>query len=204
MLLPIKFQNNRVWEKETEMNSSIEIMVNEHKYIKRLLKVVRKASLDIFNGGQVNVDDFEDIIDFIRTYADKHHHGKEEKFLFEEMINNLGPLADKLITHGMMVEHDLGRLYISDAHEALDKVRKGDDESKLDLVANVMGYAYLLNRHIDKEDTVVYPFAEKQLSKEIMEKVNDDSAQLEEEALEKGTQKYYIEMLERLEKDYLS
>ena len=120
------------------------------------------------------------------------------------MINHLGPLADKLITHGMLVEHDLGRLYMSDAHAALDKIREGDQESKLDLVANVMGYAYLLNRHIDKENSVVFNFAEKQLPKEILEQVDAASHKFEEEALEKGTQKYYIDMLERLEAKYLS
>lgn len=185
------------------MNTSIEIMVEEHKYIKRLLKVARQASLNIFNGGEVDIVDFEDMIDFVRNFADKHHHGKEEKFLFAEMINHLGPLADKLITHGMLVEHDLGRLYMNEAHEALDKVREGDLESKLDLVANVMGYVYLLNRHIDKEDSVVYTFAERQMPKEVMDQVNKDSNKFEEEALEKGTQKYYMEMLERLEVKYL-
>ncbi|NLJ89344.1 MAG: hemerythrin domain-containing protein [Clostridiales bacterium] len=185
------------------MRNSIEIMIEEHTYIKRLLKVIRKASLDIFNGGKVDADDFEDMIDFVRNYADKHHHGKEEKFLFVEMIDHLGPLANKLITHGMLVEHDLGRLYMSDAHDALDKVREGNEESKLDLVANVMGYAYLLNRHIDKENTVVFTFAEKQLPKVILEKVDASSHRFEEEAMEKGTQKYYIDMLERLEAKYL-
>ncbi len=184
------------------MKNSLDLLVEEHKNIKRVLKVIRKASLDIFNGGEVDAQDFEDMIDFVRNYADKHHHGKEEKFLFAEMINNLGPLADKLITHGMLVEHDLGRLYMNDAHEALDKVREGDNESKLDLVANVMGYAYLLNRHIDKEDSVVFTFAQKQMPKEVMEKVDADSHKFEEEALEKGTQKYYNDMINRLEAKY--
>ena len=184
------------------MNTSIEIMVEEHKYIKRLLKVARQACLDIFNGGEVDIVDFEDMIDFVRNFADKHHHGKEEKFLFAEMVNHLGPLADKLITHGMLVEHDLGRLYMNEAYEALDKVREGEQESKLDLVANVMGYVYLLNRHIDKEDSVVYTFAERQMPKEVMDQVNEDSNKFEEEALEKGIQRHYIDMLERLEIKY--
>lgn len=155
------------------MNSSIEIMVVEHEYIMRLIKVIRQVSLNIFNGEQVDCDDFEEIIDFIRNFADKHHHEKEEKFLFVEMKKNIGPVADKLITHGMLVEHDLGRLYINDAHIALEKVRQGDDDSKLDLVANVMNYGYLLIRHI------------------------------EEESKEKGIQKHYISILHRLEEKYL-
>ena len=186
------------------MNSSIKIMVEEHGYIKRLIKVIRQASLDVFNGGEADLDDFEDIIDFVRTFADDHHHGKEEKFLFVEMKNHLGPAADKLITHGMLVEHDLGRLYMNDARAAIDRIREGDEDSHLDLVSNVMNYGYLLTRHIDKEDTVVYPFAEKQLSQEIMAQVNADSEKFESEAQDKGVQKYYLDMLEKLENKYLN
>lgn len=183
--------------------NSIEIMVQEHVYIKRMIKVIRKACLDIFHGGEVDYNDFVTIIDFIRSYADKHHHGKEEKILFDEMTKKLGTVAEKLITHGMLVEHDLGRLYISDAEAALEKIKAGEEESKLDLVSNMMGYGYLLTRHIDKEDGVVYTFGEKNLSKESKEKVNLDSEKFEKEATEKGTQKYYIDFLESLEEKYL-
>ena len=31
---------------------------------------------------EYDIDDFPRIIDFVRTYADKHHHGKEEDILF--------------------------------------------------------------------------------------------------------------------------
>lgn len=185
------------------MNSSIEVMVEEHEYIIRLIKVIRQASSNIFNGGEVDCEDFEEIIDFIRNFADKHHHGKEEKILFEEMKKHLGAAADKLITHGMLVEHDLGRLYINDAHEALEKVRQGDADSKLDLIAHLMNYGYLLIRHIGKEDTIVYPFAEKNLAEEVMDKVNVDSRKFEETAKEMGIQKHYIEILHRLEEKYL-
>lgn len=185
------------------MNTSIEIMVKEHKYIIRLLKVVKKASLNILNGADVDFDDFEDIIDFVRNFADKHHHGKEEKFLFDEMKTHIGPLADKLITHGMLVEHDLGRLYMNDANDALERIRQGDSDSRLDLIANVMNYGYLLNRHIEKEDSLIYPFGEKHLSEEVMNKINEDSMKFEEEAKLKGTQKYYIDMVKRLEDKYL-
>lgn len=183
--------------------NSIEIMVEEHKYIKRMIKVIRQVSLEIMDKKEVDYNDFDLIIAFVRKYADQHHHGKEEKFLFDQMKNHLGPAADKLITNGMLVEHDLGRLYMSDASEALAKVKEGNEESKLDLIANVMAYGYLLTRHIGKEDTIVYTFAEKHLAEEIMNKVNDDSKKFEEEAKAKGTQKYYIDLLEKLEKKYL-
>ena len=38
---------------------------------------------------------------------------------------------------------------------------------KLTIISNGHAYCMLLRRHIEKEDTVVYPFAKKHLSEEI-------------------------------------
>ncbi|NLP34772.1 MAG: hemerythrin domain-containing protein [Clostridiales bacterium] len=183
--------------------NSIELMVEEHKNIIRMLTVVRQASYGILKGDEICYEDFEQMIDFIRNYADVHHHGKEEKFLFKEMVDNLGPLADKLVTHGMLVEHDWGRLFIHELSNALEQVKRGDEMSKIDVIANAIGYANHLQRHIEKEDSVVYPFAERKLSAEIMERVEKASWEFEKDAEEKNIPSYYLELLENLEKKYL-
>jgi hemerythrin-like domain-containing protein len=183
--------------------NSIKLMMEEHQNILRMLAVVRKACYGILKGEEINYDDFDQMIDFIRSYADAHHHGKEEKFLFKEMVDNLGPLGNKLITHGMLIEHDSGRLFISELKDALARVNNGDEMSKLDVIANAISYTHLLKRHIDKEDSVVYTFAERQLAPEILEKVNQQTITFETEAENKSTQKYYTELLETLENKYL-
>lgn len=190
--------------KDWRMDSmnSIELMMEEHQYILRMLEVVRKACYKILHGEDIDYEDFDLMIDFIRSYADAHHHGKEEKLLFQEMVTHLGSLGNKLITHGMLVEHDSGRLFIQELKEALDRVKNGDEESKLDVIANAISYTHLLQRHISKEDTVVYLFAQKQLSPEIISKVNSDTVEFEKAANEKGTQTYYQNLVETLEKKY--
>ena len=85
----------------------------EHKNILRIIKVVRKVCFNIMKGTEINYKDLEDIIEFIRNYADSHHHKKEEDILFNRITENLGQLGEKLVKHGMLVEHDYGRLYIS-------------------------------------------------------------------------------------------
>lgn len=179
--------------------NSIELMVEEHKYILRMLAVVRKAAYKVLQGADINYVHFNQMIDFIRIYADSHHHGKEEKILFKEMVENLGALGNKLITHGMLVEHDYGRLYIGELEQALDRVKNGDDESKLDVISNAISYTNLLKRHIDKEDNVIYTFANKQLSSDIINKVNIQSEEFEKKATEDGLQDKYLKLLENLE-----
>ncbi|KHD37491.1 hemerythrin [Clostridium acetobutylicum] len=180
----------------------IALMIDEHKSIKRMLKVIRKICFGIMNGKEVEYEDFENIIDFVRNYADKHHHGKEEKFLFNRMVDEIGGAAEKLVKYGMLVEHDFGRLYMRDLEEALNKLKNGDSEAKLDVIANAVGYTNLLNRHIDKEDNVAYSFAKRELSEETLNEINKECFEFEEETNKEGIQNKYAKILEALEKKY--
>ena len=132
--------------------NAISLMVEEHKNIKRVLKVIRKLCVKILNGETVNYKAFNMIVDFVRNYADSHHHSKEEDILFKKMSEELGEEIAKGPIYGMFADHDMGRLYIRKLVEALDKVKKGDEDSKVDVIANAISYTDLLYRHIDKED----------------------------------------------------
>ncbi len=177
----------------------IEVMVEEHKYIKRMLAVMRKYCYKVMKGEQVQYGDFFKMIDFVRNYADKHHHGKEEKLLFDRMMNELGRPAEMLVRHGMLVEHDLGRLHMQELEAALKKVMDGDDEARLDVIANAISYTHLLHRHIDKEDGVVYKYAQNNLVKETMDELNAEGEHLEQEAEREHIQERYINLVAELE-----
>ncbi len=181
----------------------IELMVFEHTIIKRILRVVQNIAYKVLKGDDINFEDFEKIIDFIRNYADSHHHAKEEKFLFNRMEEEVGPVATKLIKHGMLVEHDLGRLFIQDLEIALEKVKLGDDFEKINVIANAVGYVNLLDRHIDKEDSVVYVFARNHLKETTIEEINLTCKVHEYECEAKGVQNKYITLVEELEVKYL-
>ena len=186
------------------MNRSIAIMEEEHSNINRALAVVRKICLQLMGGAEVPDSDLRQIIDFIRGYADKHHHGKEEKFLFPVMVEKMGPVADKLVTHGMLVEHDLGRADVLALETALNEYQKTPTpELKLDILSYAMAYAHLLQLHIEKEHSVVYHFAERSLSTEDFQVINDKSEVYEAEKKKEGVQDKYLNALEILEKKYL-
>lgn len=183
--------------------NSVTIMMHEHQYILRMVKVVRKACYNVMNGAEIDYDDFADMISFVRGYADKHHHAKEEKIMFKQMTDHLGKIGDNLIRHGMLVEHDLGRLFMKELEESLERVRAGDNESKLDVIANAISYTHLIKRHIDKEDQLVYCYGERNLPEDIMIKVNQDTMDFETNSTDNGIQKKYMSVLSRLEEKYL-
>lgn len=183
--------------------NGIQLMVEEHKTIKRMLEVIRSYCLRIINGKEVEGQDVFKMIDFVRSYADKHHHGKEEDLLFKFMTEELGSTAEKLVRNGMLVEHDLGRLYMRELEEATEKMIEGDEEAKVDVIGHAMSYYHLLQRHIDKEDGMVYKYGEDNLSKETLERVNRETEILEKEARAKGIQKKYENLVKELEEKYV-
>lgn len=181
----------------------IEVLVKEHENIMRMATVMRKACLSILEGNQVETKDFYEMIDFVRNYADKHHHKKEEDLLFKFMEEELGELGKKLVTHGMLIEHDYGRLYMMDLEKALKKYDETRcNDAKLDIIANATGYTYLISRHVDKEDTAVYTFAQNKLKEETKKIVDIKTKELEDYATEHGIQNKYIDILNNLERKY--
>lgn len=182
---------------------SIELMIAEHDNILKFNQAVRNACGTILEGKDICTDDFEKMIAFARNYADKHHHGKEEQLLFNEMQKYLGTIGLNLITHGMLVEHDWGRLHISELEAALNKYKENPSaENKLDIIANAVGYTNLLKRHINKENDVVYSYAEKNLTEDVLKIVNEKTAEFEKLAEDNGIQKKYLGILHELSEKY--
>lgn len=179
---------------------AIEIMMEEHKNIKTMLKIIRKISFEIIKGKAVDYEEFNIIIDFVRNYADKHHHQKEEDYLFNKMVEELGSMGEKLVKNGMLVEHDLGRLYMRNLKEALKELQEGKEEAILNVIANAISYSNHLAEHIRKEDEVIYKFAKRELKEETIEEINKEC-----EAFENNTEDVrnkYKEVLASLAKKY--
>ncbi len=181
---------------------SIDILVDEHNNIKKVLGVIRKACVQIVEDGEINHEDFFDMIDFIRNYADKYHHGKEEDMLFIDMSKELGNDIKNGPIQGMLIEHDLGRRYIGNLDIALTKHQGGDKDAKVDIIANAISYANLLAEHIHKEDNALYQFAIRRLTDKTKDKLNQEIEEFESLKEHQDTREKYIEMANRLQKKY--
>ena len=181
--------------------NAIDLMMEEHKYIKRMLVVVRKACFKVVKSEEINYEDFNLMISFIRNFADSHHHKKEEIMLFNKMVDEIGETAEKVIKHGMLVEHDLGRFYIKSLEEALEDYKGGNIEAILDIIANAISYTHLLERHIDKEDKVIYKFAQRELNENILKNIDKECAEFEN--TNSNIKEENLSILECLEKKYI-
>lgn len=127
-------------------------LVDEHTRIKRFIALIP----GIVEG--LDVESEEDRgrilrgVDFIRNYADRYHHAKEEDILF----GYFPPELDILRT--MHEDHRRGRARVQGIVDALER-RDGAG-----VAANLHGYAGILTEHIKKEDEILYPWMDRNLS----------------------------------------
>lgn len=149
------------------MKKPTTILSDEHKNILCIIGALLKKCDDIDSGKDIDKDFFAKAVSFIKNYADKFHHSKEEDILFAE-LNKDGVLEHCNPIGQMLHEHDLGREFVKGLSEA---VKKGN---KAEIVKNARGYCELLEEHIFKEDNILYPMADEALKesaqKEIAEK----------------------------------
>lgn len=141
-----------------------EILSQEHQKILKLIDVLLNECAAIESGKKLDKDFFEKVIDFIKNYADRFHHAKEENILFKELCKE-GVLLHCNPVEQMLYEHDLGRNFVKGMEEGLNK----NDKKKV--VENARGYAQLLQEHIFKEDNVLYPMANSALNERIQKSI---------------------------------
>lgn len=176
---------------------SLDILMNEHNNIKKVLSAIKSDCIELVEGKTVDVEFYKSVIDFIRNYSDKYHHQKEEKKLFNVMsqinenIKN-GPIM------GMLMEHDLGRMYIKNLDEAISDYAEGDKGKKAYIVANALSYAEHLSKHIDKEDTAIYMMARRQLDKNVQEQMTKEFEEIERDLDNTKLRNKYIEFANKL------
>ena len=82
-------------------------LMHEHRVIERMLKVLSRQLESMFELQAVDTAAIDTAVDFIRTYADRCHHGKEEDILFRRLADKdldpqlAGVMADLIDEHVM-------------------------------------------------------------------------------------------------------
>ena len=137
-----------------------QVMVDEHKLILRMITLVEHNTALLADGNFRNWQFYLDAVDFIRNYADRFHHAKEEDVLFTELVKNGMPEKQSPI-EAMHMEHDQGRAHVRAMEDAAQKALDGEAGQPAIIIEHAKSYAALLRGHIAKEDDILYPLAER-------------------------------------------
>jgi len=172
------------------------VLSDEHQLILRMIALVEKNTALMEQGKFRDWQFFLDAVDFIRNYADRFHHAKEEDVLFVALVKNGMPEKQSPI-EAMHMEHDQGRAFVCAFETAAEKALAGETGQIPVIAENAKGYAELLRGHIDKEDSILYPLAERVLPEDVRGRML--SAYENAEAKTPGLEEKYRRMVEKYE-----
>lgn len=124
----------------------------EHRLIERMIKLLEDQLKIIEEKKEINLAFIDDAIDFIRSYADRCHHGKEEDILFSELKKkDISDSHNKMIDE-LIQDHIYGRETTKRLSEAKKAYAEGDMTKIDDISDQIKKLVELYPNHIKKED----------------------------------------------------
>ena len=180
------------------MNFASEDLKHEHESVLFGLDVLEKMAEQVKKNGTADTGDIGDMVNFLQLFADKCHHGKEEKLLFPALEaagipNEGGPIGQ------MLLEHIQGRRFIAEMGISVAE-GKLDADTFLD-AAN--GYLKLMRPHINKENMILFPIGDQVLPAEKQAQLLQQFEAYEAEVMGQGVHEKLHAVLDRFEEKYL-
>ncbi len=182
--------------------SPTEQLREEHAGIGSMLDILAKICDLLESGKPVDQGHLERILEFLKVFVDKCHHAKEEDLLFPAM-ERAGVPGEGGPIGGMLAEHRLGREYIGGMSEAAEKLGRGDRSASPQFVRNARSYIGLLRAHIEKENGILYPLADRRIPEKTQRELLADFDKVEEERVGHGKHEEFHRLMDRLRKIYL-
>jgi len=138
----------------------------EHRLIEKMLAIINDRIMAIEKSQTVDPVLIDTIVDFIKTYADRTHHGKEEDILFRDLEGKNMSESDTKIMKELVEEHQQGRKLVADLVAAKESYLAGNKESLTAMIKELKALTAFYPAHIKKEDDMFFPSTEKYFTNE--------------------------------------
>ena len=150
------------------------LLMIEHRLIERMIQVMRDALNQVQSTNRLDPVFIDTVVDFIRMYADRTHHGKEEDILFNDLAQRSLSAPDRQVMNELMDEHVFARNTTKALMEANHRYRNGDSSALPDIVDKLSTLVKFYPGHIQKEDETFFPASRSYMTEE------EDQAMLEQ------------------------
>jgi hemerythrin-like domain-containing protein len=156
-----------------------DILEDEHRYILKVIGAMTLLAESLEKGEQVEPETFKNIVEFMRIFADKCHHVKEEALLFP-LLEKRGVSPQGCPIGVLIHDHQTGRTLVTGLAEAAEGYQKGDTTTIDALLKNIHGITELYPGHIWKEDYLAFPMANKVLNAEDQQSLSEEFEKVDE------------------------
>lgn len=178
--------------------TATEMLVEEHKQIQKVLDWGEAELARIAAGQPPDAGKLLQAVDFIRNFADRCHHAKEEGVLFRRLVERGMPRESGPIA-AMLHEHELGRAHAAAIAASIEDAARGEAGAIARLREHLGGYVALLRAHINKEDGALYPMADRLLGPADQEWLLREFERVEREETGAGVHEKYRRLAEALQ-----
>ena len=158
----------------------IEVLEAEHRVIQKVVAGMSVLAEQLEGGAPADVPLLESVVVFLRTFADRCHHGKEETFLFPALIRR-GVPSHGCPIGGLTMEHQKGRVMVGELAEAIRGCAAGEPAARENLTKSLRALVALYPGHIWREDYLHFPLAGKVLTPEDQQELMDQFETVERE-----------------------
>jgi hemerythrin-like domain-containing protein len=127
-------------------------LMKEHRLIERMIGLMERELGRLKEGEELDYDFIGTAVDFLRTYADRCHHGKEEHILFRDLAQK--PLSGDhaRIMRELIEEHVYGRETTATLMAAAQRHVQGDSQALGTVIGALQDLIEFYPTHIKKED----------------------------------------------------
>ncbi|HKQ78799.1 MAG TPA: hemerythrin domain-containing protein [Blastocatellia bacterium] len=180
------------------MSRPTHLLKREHRVIEQAMRALEGMCFRIRTGGAPPSEEISKLLDFIRNYADRHHHAKESSHLFPALeqigiLDGKGPLAF------LREEHETERRLLGDLESAVEEYRH-DPAAGAEFVSAANQYKDHLIERMQQEEAILFRLAEEMLDDRVKDALTrlfaDENAETQERT------RHYEQLAKELEKDW--
>jgi hemerythrin-like domain-containing protein len=170
------------------------VLAREHRLIERGLNVLSRICDESRRTNGLDTADVTQVIQFLRDFADRTHHLKEEKILFPAIESRtFFPGC------GLISEHQLGRERVSGMADAVEGALRGDAESVHAFRRQARSLVGMLREHIAKEDDCLANVVHRAFSSDDCERLTREFDEMERREMGERTFERFAAIVEALE-----
>lgn len=130
----------------------IAILLIEHRNIESVIEVMDREINNMMESNKVKPVFIDEAVDFIRMYADKSHHGKEEDIFFKALYRKKLSDDHKAYIDDLVQDHKMGRKQVGELVNAKEQYIKKHEDTFGQIIKSMKWLVDFYPRHIEKED----------------------------------------------------
>ena len=138
------------------------ILKHEHRVIEQGLRALDGICLKLKTGERAPASALAQLLDFIRNYAIRFHHAREEAHLFPA-LQQVGVRDEGGALEYLRDEHLLEQQLLAELEFVIDEYGNGDEQAAARFTDAATAFRDHLLNHMQQEDSVLFNLAEELL-----------------------------------------